>query len=116
MSWPLVGSGDAASSRGCPSFKSQAEAQTYFVEAGGSIDHGIGKLDRDHDGVACEGLSGPFAGYATLGYNRAFGERHAVDVSWRRAQSSVQNAVEPASGSDLRYTVNQYALAYLARF
>jgi len=43
---------------------------------------------------------------ATLGYNRAFGERHALDVSWRRAQSSVQNAVDPASGSDLRYTVN----------
>src|SRR5882762_6782319 len=53
---------------------------------------------------------------ATLGYNRAFGERHALDVSWRRAQSSVQNAVDPASGSDLRYTVNQYALAYLVRF
>src|SRR5260221_7748600 len=44
---------------------------------------------------------------ATLGYNRAFGERHAVDVSWRRAQSTVQNAVAPASGSDLNYTVNQ---------
>jgi len=53
---------------------------------------------------------------ATLGYNRAFGERHALDVSWRRAQSSVQNAVAPLSGSDLRYTVNQYALAYLVRF
>ena len=53
---------------------------------------------------------------ATLGYNRAFGERHALDVSWRRAQSSVQNAVAPAGGSDLRYTVNQYALAYLVRF
>lgn len=53
---------------------------------------------------------------ATLGYNRAFGERHALDVSWRRAQSTVQNAVAPLSGSDLRYTVNQYALAYLVRF
>ena len=53
---------------------------------------------------------------ATLGYNRAFGERHALDVSWRRAQSSVRNAADPASGSDLRYTVNQYALAYLVRF
>ena len=53
---------------------------------------------------------------ATLGYNRAFGERHALDVSWRRAQSSVQNAVDPASGADLRYTVNQFALAYLVRF
>jgi len=53
---------------------------------------------------------------ATLGYNRAFGERHSLDVSWRRAQSSVHNAVAPASGSDLNYTVNQLSVAYLARF
>lgn len=53
---------------------------------------------------------------ATLGYNRAFGERHALDVSLRRAQSSVQNAVAPASGSDLRYTANQISVAYLGRF
>ncbi|HEY6720897.1 MAG TPA: hypothetical protein VI363_04600 [Burkholderiales bacterium] len=53
---------------------------------------------------------------ASLGYNRAFGAGQAVDVSWRRAQSSIQNAVGPLSGSDLRYTVNQYALAYLVRF
>jgi hypothetical protein len=53
---------------------------------------------------------------ATLGYNRAFGERHAVDVSLRRAQSSVQNAVAPASGSDLKYTANQFSVAYLGRF
>lgn len=53
---------------------------------------------------------------ATLGYNRAFGERHALDISWRRAQASVQNAVPPASGSDLNYTVNQISLAYLGRF
>jgi len=53
---------------------------------------------------------------ATLGYNRAFGERHAVDISLRRAQSSVQNAVAPASGSDLRYTANQISVAYLGRF
>ena len=46
---------------------------------------------------------------ATLGYNRAFGERHALDVSWRRAQSSVQNA-------DLKYTANQISVAYLGRF
>jgi hypothetical protein len=53
---------------------------------------------------------------ATLGYNRAFGERHAVDVSFRRAQSSVQNAVAPASGADLRYAANQISVAYLGRF
>jgi hypothetical protein len=53
---------------------------------------------------------------ATLGYNRAFGGRHSLDVSWRRAQSAGQNPVDPATASDLRYTVNQYSLAYLARF
>jgi hypothetical protein len=39
-----------------------------------------------------------------------------LDVSWRRAQSSVLNAVAPASGSDLNYTVNQISVAYLGRF
>jgi hypothetical protein len=53
---------------------------------------------------------------ATLGYNRAFGKGQSLDISWRRAQSSVQNAVAPASGSDLSYAVNQYSLAYLVRF
>jgi len=53
---------------------------------------------------------------ATLGYNRAIDERHAVDISLRRVQSSVQNAVAPASGSDLRYTANQISVAYLGRF
>jgi hypothetical protein len=52
----------------------------------------------------------------TLGYNHAFGARHAVDVSWRRVQSTVLNPVAPASGSDLHYTVNQISLAYLGRF
>lgn len=60
----------AAAPRGCASFKSQAEAQDYFIDQGGSIEHGVGKLDPDHDGVACEGTSGPYAGYATLGYNK----------------------------------------------
>ena len=53
---------------------------------------------------------------ATLGYNHAFGAGQSVDLSWRRAQSAVQDAVAPASGSDLNYTVNQYSLAYLVRF
>jgi hypothetical protein len=53
---------------------------------------------------------------ATLGYNRAFGEGQALDVSWRRAQSSVQSAAAPASGSDLNYAVNQISVAYLLRF
>lgn len=60
----------AASPRDCGSFSSQAEAQAYFVEAGGSIEHSVGRLDPDHDGVACEGTDGPYAGYATIGYNK----------------------------------------------
>jgi len=53
---------------------------------------------------------------ATLGYNHAFSGGHSVDISWRWVQSSALEAVAPATNSDLRYTVNQYSLAYLARF
>jgi len=54
---------------------------------------------------------------ATLGYNRGFGSGQSLDVSWRRATSSLaQDAVAPATKSDFAYTVNQYSLAYLVRF
>ena len=54
---------------------------------------------------------------ATLGYNRGFGGGQSLDLSWRRAMSSLaQSAVAPASKSDFAYTVNQYSLAYLVRF
>lgn len=66
--WLPLGA-DAEGARGCGSFKSQAAAQHYFTEGGG-VKRRVGKLDRDRDGVACEELSGPFAGFATLGYNR----------------------------------------------
>ena len=54
----------------CPSFKSQAEAQERFLLLGGTPSDDVGGLDGDGDGVACEGLPGPYAGYATIGYNR----------------------------------------------
>ena len=52
-----------------------------------------------------------------LGYNRSFGERHALDLSWR----SVYATPSPVAGTSvaagrIRYTVNQLALAYLVRF
>jgi len=53
---------------------------------------------------------------ATLGYNRAFGERHSLDVSWRRVQSMPLHPPGNASASELRYVVNQFSVAYLARF
>src|SRR5262245_8655561 len=54
---------------------------------------------------------------ATLGYNRGFGSGQSLDLSWRRAMSSLaQPAVAPASKSDFAYTVNQFSLAYLVRF
>lgn len=55
----------------CTSFSSQAAAQELFVKMGGSPGHSVGRLDDDRDGVACEELSGPYEGYATIGYNRA---------------------------------------------
>jgi hypothetical protein len=60
----------AAQPRECSSFKSQAAAQQYFVEAGGSPKRPVGSLDPNHNGVACELLTRPFAGYATLAFNK----------------------------------------------
>jgi len=67
--WAPAG-GDAAAASGCRSFHDQAAAQTYFLDQGGSPRNGIGRLDPDSDGVACEGLGAPYQGYATLGYNK----------------------------------------------
>jgi hypothetical protein len=61
---------DGATVPRCATYKSQAAAQADFIEAGGGVQHAVGALDPDHDGVACEGLGGPYAGYATLGYNK----------------------------------------------
>jgi hypothetical protein len=66
----LPAGGGAAPPRACASFKSQAEAQAYFEELGGSPRHAVGALDPDGDGVACEELGAPYVGFATLGYNR----------------------------------------------
>ncbi len=62
--------GGAAATPGCPSFASQAAAQTYFIAQGGSPKHHVGGLDPDRDGVACEGLGAPYQGYATVAYNK----------------------------------------------
>jgi hypothetical protein len=57
--------------RGCPSFGSQAAAQAFFLHYGGSPTRPVGRLDPDRDGVACEQLDGPYAGFARVGYNRS---------------------------------------------
>lgn len=44
--------------RDCPDFPSQAAAQKYFVDRGGSPDNNVDRLDRDRDGVACENQTG----------------------------------------------------------
>jgi len=62
----------------CAEFTAQADAQTRFAELGGSPAHAVGALDGDRDGIACEGLPGPYAGYATLGYNRRGGFLYGV--------------------------------------
>jgi hypothetical protein len=53
---------------------------------------------------------------ATLGYNFAISEKQSLDASWRWVTSSAQNPAPTATKSDLSYTVNQFSLAYLARF
>jgi hypothetical protein len=61
--------GDGAVVRKCPSFESQASAQAYLAELGGGPGKLVGNLDDDRDGVACEGLPGPYQGFATIAYN-----------------------------------------------
>jgi hypothetical protein len=65
----FAGSGTAAAPS-CGSFASQADGQDAFFAHGGSPRHPVGELDPDRDGIACEGLPGPYKGYATIGYNR----------------------------------------------
>ncbi len=53
---------------------------------------------------------------STLGYNLKIGPRNSMDISWRRATSSV-NYVTPALGNaTLSYVANQYTAVYLVRF
>lgn len=65
---PAVGAAGSRSSTGC-AFSSQAEAQERFAALAGSPGHDPGRFDADGDGVACEGLPGPYKGFATIGYN-----------------------------------------------
>jgi hypothetical protein len=64
--------------RKCPHFASQADAQAYFLHLRGGPGQRVGTLDPDRDGVACENLEGPYAGFANLGYNRAKGFFYGV--------------------------------------
>lgn len=80
MRWPILaaaailavpamtGHADAATPA-CASFRSQAAAQAHLVALGGRPGKPVGKLDADRDGVACEGLAGPYKGYAMIGYS-----------------------------------------------
>jgi hypothetical protein len=63
-----AGSRAAMGSVSC-AFSSQATAQKRFVGLGGTPGHDPGHFDADGDGVACEGLPGPYEGFATIGYN-----------------------------------------------
>jgi hypothetical protein len=77
--------GEPAAARACGSFDSQAAAQAYSLGAGGSPGHAVGDLDPDHDGVACEALPRPYAGYATIAYNRKRGFLFGVATMPARA-------------------------------
>ena len=71
-------SGGAETPPSCADFSSQGDAQALFAELHGGPGHPVGDLDDDRDGIACEGLSAPYAGYATLGYNRKGGFFYGV--------------------------------------
>lgn len=42
--------------KNCSDFTTQQQAQQYFTSHGGSPSNDVDGLDRDHDGIACEGL------------------------------------------------------------
>jgi hypothetical protein len=52
---------------------------------------------------------------STLGYNRGLGERHSVDLSWRRILSTPDFRPDFVT-SPRSYVVDQYSLVYLMRF
>ncbi|HYH54610.1 MAG TPA: hypothetical protein VD761_10820 [Solirubrobacterales bacterium] len=62
----------SAAKAGCAGYSSQAAAQVAFLDSLAREDKQgpAPGLDPDRDRIACEGLDGPFAGYAMLGYNR----------------------------------------------
>ena len=72
-----TGAGASAPST-CAGFAAQADAQASFTDRGGSPARPVGDLDPDRDGIACEGLPAPYAGYATLGFNRKGGFFYGV--------------------------------------
>ena len=57
---------------------------------------------------------------ATLGYNRALGPRHSLDLSWRRVETKARPGwgIETLYGTVImsRYVTNQYLLLYLLSF
>jgi hypothetical protein len=42
--------------KNCSDFTTQAQAQAWFNQHGGSASNDVAGLDRDHDGIACESL------------------------------------------------------------
>jgi hypothetical protein len=47
---------DGSSDVDCPDFDTHAHAQSFFKGTGGTTSNDPYRLDRDHDGVACERL------------------------------------------------------------
>jgi Excalibur calcium-binding domain len=47
---------DGSSDVDCPDFDTHAQAQSFFKGTGGTTSNDPYRLDRDHDGVACETL------------------------------------------------------------
>lgn len=45
---------DGHSDVDCPDFDTHAHAQSFFIGTGGSKTYDPYRLDRDHDGIACE--------------------------------------------------------------
>jgi hypothetical protein len=61
VKWPAYvsssgGRQGGATDKNCSDFATQAEAQAWFENHGGSLSNNVAGLDSDHDGKACESL------------------------------------------------------------
>jgi hypothetical protein len=82
--------GPSAGPEGCADFLTQEEAQTYFVNGGGTTGDDVLNLDADNNGVACDelgALGGPTA--------------HSTECADYATQEEAQTALENGAG---RYT------------
>ena len=94
--------GGQAFGKKCTSFASQKAAQKFFVGHGGSPEKNVNGLDSDGDGLACPYNKEPYAGYLSIGFNRArsffYGIQAALYVYAPKTEAQTEAQAQCASG------------------